>query len=439
LSSTGLDKASGSGQLKILFLGINYAPEMIGTAVYTTGLAEAMSNSGHDVTVVTALPYYPAWKVTTGWPRYRYSSERPEGGPWVIHCPLYVPAEPTGARRMLHYATFALSIAPQMFWRAIRQRPDLVVVIAPSLVSAPVGWLSARLAGAKCWLHIQDFEVEAAFATGLLKEDSQVGRMARNFERWILNRFDRISSISLPMLAKLKEKGVAAGKIFELRNWANLNKVILLEGPSPLKAELGISAEHVVVYSGNIANKQGLNIIPETARLLMNREDFCFVVCGEGPYLGKLKEAAEGLENVLFFPLQPIERLSDLLGMADLHILPQISGAADLVLPSKLTNMLASGRPVVATAEEGTALAEEVNGCGCVVNPGDAEAMAGAIEGLLDDPEARRVLGAAARQRAYERWDMRNILGRFESEIAELTGRVPTTRDITLSKELRDS
>ena len=111
-----------------------------------------------------------------------------------------------------------------------------------------------------------------------------------------------------------------------------------------------------------------------------------------------------------------LERLSDLVGMADVHLLPQIKGAADLVLPSKLTNMLASGRPVIATADPDTALADEVRGAGLVVPPGDVVAAAQALTRLLDDPALRTELGAEARRRAEERWDMGAILGRLQDE-----------------------
>lgn len=400
-------------------LGINYAPEIIGTSVYTTGLVEALAESGDRVRVITAKPSYPAWRIFDGW-KGGWRRSTPKQGVTVHHIPLYVPAQPSGAKRMLHYISFALTSFPLLVWAALRDRPDMVMVIAPSLVSAPCGLLAARLAGARTWLHVQDFEVEAAFATGLLPEQGLVGRMARGFERWVLRRFDRASSISAPMLAKLRDKGVPDESVFELRNWADLAKVQPLEGPSPLKAELGITTPYVALYSGNIARKQGLEILLDVARSLAHRDDLTIAVCGDGPFLAEMKSRAEGFGNVHFFPLQPLERLSDSLGMADVHLLPQIAGAADLVLPSKLTNMLASGRPVVATVDQGTALAEEVEGCGGVTPPGEAERMAEAIEELLDNEQERVALGRAARVRAYERWDQAKILERFRDEAERL-------------------
>ncbi|WP_245794470.1 WcaI family glycosyltransferase [Vannielia litorea] len=411
--------------MKILVVGINYDPEIISTGVYTTGMAEQMARFGAEVRVVTAKPHYPAWRVFEGWRGPTWRRRLSPDGVRIVHCPLYVPRRPTGARRILHHLSFALTALPVAAWHGLVWRPDVTFVAVPSMLSAPVAWIAARAAGGKAWMHIQDFEVEAAFATGLLREGSRAGRAALAFERWVLRRFDRISSISRPMLARLRDKQVDAARVYELRNWANIEKVTPLEPPSPMKADLGIGTRHVALYSGNLANKQGLDIIPRIARQLADRSDLTFVVCGDGPMRATLVEQSQGLTNIRFLPLQPLDRLSDLLGMADVHLLPQIAGAADLVLPSKLTNMLASGRPVLATAEPGTALAEEVEGAGVLVPPGDAEAAAKALSALLDDPARRARLGREARTRALQRWDMQAILARLRDAFHDLSDSAP--------------
>lgn len=408
--------------MRFLLIGINYAPEIISTAVYSTGLADDLARRGIEVDVVTALPYYPAWRVFEGWRGPFWRGERTPAGPRVVHCPLYVPRNPTGLKRILHHASFALTTLPVALWNGLFGRPDIVFVVAPSILSAPVGLLAAKLGGAKAWLHIQDFEVSAAFATGLLEERSAIGRFALAFEGWMLRRFNRVSSISQPMIARLADRKVPPERRYELRNWANLAAVVPVEGVSPLKAELGITTPYVALYSGNLANKQGLEILPEIARQLAHRKDVTLVICGDGPLRGKLEEESVGLDTIRFLPLQPLERLSDLLGMADVHLLPQIAGAADLVLPSKLTNMLASGRPVIATALPDTALGQEVEGAGLLVEPGDGAAAARALETLLDDRALRAALGKAARQRALERWDMGAIIDRLAAEFDRLAG-----------------
>jgi colanic acid biosynthesis glycosyl transferase WcaI len=401
--------------MNILILGLNYAPEQVGIGPYTAGMANFLAKAGHRVSVVCGKPYYPQWEVDSAY-RGGGVHRSVENGLSIARCPIYVPRNPSGAKRLLHHASFAAAAFPMMIGEARRMKPDVVMAIAPSLIAVPAARAAARVAGAKLWLHIQDFEMDAAFATGLLKSEGVGARLARGFEDWGLVA-DKVSSISPQMCARLVEKGVAADRVVEFRNWANMDEIHPLDGPSPYRVEWAIDRRHVALYSGNIANKQGIEIILEAARLLATRKDLLFAICGNGVNRKRLIAQAAGLDNIRFFDLQPTERLSAMLGLASVHLLPQIAGAADLVLPSKLSNMLASGRPVVATAGAGTGLANEVDGCGLVVQPGDASAFATAIDRLLDDLGARASFGTEARRRAEERWSKDAILARFEAQL----------------------
>lgn len=404
--------------MNILILGINYAPEMVGIGPYTTGMAEFLAAQGHSVTVVCAKPYYPQWKVD---PAYAGGGKRIaiENGVRVVRVPTYVPVNPDGKRLLAHHLSFAARAQVAMMAETRRSKPDVVIGIAPSLVSIIAARDAARRTGAKLWLHIQDFEVEAAFATGLLKDGGALGKSAWKFEKWAISA-DRVSTISPQMCVKLEQKGVIKERIVEFRNWANVDEVAPLTGVSPYRQEWGINRPHVAIYSGNIANKQGIEIVLECANILKDRKDLAFVICGNGPNRDRLQQQSAGLDNVQFHDLQPRERLSDLLGMASIHLLPQLASAADLVLPSKLTNMLASGRPVIATALPGTGLAAEVEGCGLISPPEDAAAFAAAIVRVLDDKYKRDAFSQRARQRALERWSREVTLQKFEAALSEM-------------------
>lgn len=397
--------------MNVLILGLNYAPEPVGIGPYTAGTAEFLAAAGHKVTVVCGKPYYPDWKVQES---YRKSGVlySVENGVQVRRVPIYVPSKPSGGRRLVHHASFALRAFPEMVRAARAEKPDVVMCIAPSLISMVTARAIARMFGAKVWVHVQDFEVEAAFATGLLKDRGIVAKAARGFEQWCL-KGGMVSTISPQMCAKLRELGVPDARIYQFRNWANIDNIKPLERPSVYRERWKITTPYVALYSGNLGNKQGIEIIPEVARLLADRRDVTFVICGNGASRDRLMAAAKGLSNVQFQDLQPAEMMSDLLGLATVHLLPQIAGAADLVLPSKLANMLASGRVVLATASPGTGLAREVEGCGQAVAPEDAAAMARALKCLLDDERARHAYGLAGRARAEDRWRRQSILSDF--------------------------
>lgn len=295
----------------------------------------------------------------------------------------------------------------------------MVWVVEPPLFCAPAALLVARLSGARAWLHVQDFEVDAAFELGLLSSRG-LYKLAAGIERCLMSRFDSVSTISDKMLERLSRKGVGKGILFP--NWVDTDQIFPMQDVGSLRRELGVH-DHAVValYAGNMGRKQGLEIVVEAARLLADRADLRFILCGEGAAKAELVRLADGMANVTFLPLQPVERLNDLLNMADIHLLPQDNSASDLVMPSKLTGMLASGRPVVANAAPGTQIAEVVQRCGKVVPPGDARAFADAIIALAGSGEEARRLGAAGRAYAVKMWGREAVLYRFESMLHALT------------------
>ncbi|MGI9436172.1 MAG: glycosyltransferase, partial [Geminicoccaceae bacterium] len=155
--------------MKILILGLNFAPELIGVGKYTGELAAWLGEQGHDVRVVTAPPYYPAWKVETGFRSFSYQRETRQGMR-ILRCPLWVPSQPSTFKRILHLATFALTSAPPALWTGLTWRPDIVWTVEPTGFTAPIAWLAARLGDAAACLHIQDLEVEAALGLRMLSK-----------------------------------------------------------------------------------------------------------------------------------------------------------------------------------------------------------------------------------------------------------------------------
>jgi colanic acid biosynthesis glycosyl transferase WcaI len=188
-----------------------------------------------------------------------------------------------------------------------------------------------------------------------------------------------------------------------------------------LRDEFGITRGRIVLlYSGNMGRKQGLDLIIDVAELLADNPDFLFVLCGEGSERIELEEKAARLSNVHFLTLQPAGRLNELLNLTDIHLLPQRADAEDLVMPSKLTAMLASGRPVIATARAGSQVAEVVSRCGEVVSPGDRYGFRSAIERLGRSPELRARLGMAGRDFAMEHWSKQTVLQRMLDEVSTM-------------------
>jgi colanic acid biosynthesis glycosyl transferase WcaI len=370
---------AGKPAPRILVYGLNFAPEVMGVGRYTGELAAHLSVAGAEVDVVTAPPHYPDWKVGKPFSTRRYARSI-EGGVRVIRCPLVLGLRTRGFWRLLTPLSFAFSSAPIVFARALLRRPSVIVAVEPTLFVAPVALLCARLVGARTLLHVQDMEVEAAFSVGHL-HGRLLARVARAFDRFVIRRFDRVVSISRQMCALIEKKGVEKSKISLVRNWIDIEKVIEhTVDAGVMRRQVGLSPDDfVVLYAGSIGAKQGLDVLLTAAARLENRKGLVFVVAGDGPEKPALIRKYGRLPNVRFLPPQPEAAYCALLCGADLHVLPQMRGAGDLFLPSKLGAVLASAKPVIVAADEGTELYEFLDGAAHLVPPGDACALAVAI------------------------------------------------------------
>ena len=405
--------------MRILIVGLNFHPELTSTGKYTGEMAAYLAAQGHEVRMITAPPYYPQWKISKPYTAWRYQQEE-WGGVSVYRCPLWVPKRPSGFKRLLHLFSFMLSSFPvvlgQMKWK-----PEIIVSIAPSLFSAIPAITLAKITDAKTWLHIQDFEIDAAFGLGLLSGKRWLYKFAQGLELALLKGFDRVSTISHRMQERLWQKGVEQTRTILFPNWVDTNLISPLQQPSSFRKEWGISDDKIIIlYSGNMGRKQGLEILIDAARELAVNPKILFLLCGDGAVLEEFQEIAHGLSNIRFYPIQPLERLNELLNIADIHILPQRADAADLVMPSKLSGMLASGKVVVATASPDSELGSIVSEIGVLTPPGNVGALSEAIHLLAGNQKQRETLGEKGRRWVVSQWAKEKVLRVFEAHLGNM-------------------
>lgn len=403
--------------MKILVYGINYSPELTGIGKYTGEMARWLVEQGHQVRVITAPPYYPDWRVWKSFSTWFYDV-RQEGGIKVIRCPIYVPAEPSAFKRMLHLTSFSISssfaILSQLLWR-----PEKVILVVPTLFCAPQALLMAKVCRATSVLHIQDYEVDALFGLGLIKNDSLFKRYALSFERLILRAFDKVSTISKGMLQRARYKGVHDSKLLLFPNWSETMRFRNITRSADLLACLGVASDkRVILYSGNIGEKQGLETVIFSAERMQGHDKLQFLIVGEGAGKERLIKIAQqkSLPNIIFAPLQAYDDLPPLLASADCHLVVQKRGVADAVLPSKLTNILAVGGNAVITADSDTTLGqlcEDFPGIATLVAPESVDALVEGIEQALAMPSPNKI----AYEYAQKFLDKDCILGRFVAEI----------------------
>ena len=375
-----------------------------------------LAKNGYKVRVITANPYYPEWRIHRGFSAWTYSRKFIMGvDTW--RCPLYVPSNPKALSRMLHLVSFAVTSLPLVIWQ-IFWRPSIVFLVVPTIFCSPQALFLSKLTNAKSILHIQDFEVDALLGLGLFARTSYAlnfKNCALALERLILTAFDNVSTISPGMLNRALGKGVAIDRLRFLPNWSEVRRFKHASRSSELLNHLGVdSRKKVILYSGNMGEKQGLEIVLKAAKKLESRVDLIFLLAGDGASKSHLMQLSNewGLSNIVFATLQTYTDLPNFLASADVHLVIQRRGIADLVFPSKLANIFAVGGNSVITADPQTTLGvlcKENPGIAVAVEPESIEELIKGIECALGMPTPNVI----AKSYAQEFLDMDQVLTRF--------------------------
>jgi colanic acid biosynthesis glycosyl transferase WcaI len=412
--------------VNILIYSLNYPPELTGIGKYNGEMCDNFATAENNVTAIVAPPYYPEWKIHQGYSNIKFSSTK-ENGVSIIRCPLYVPNEVTTITRLIHLASFAFTSSLALFTKLFT-KPDIIFLVQPTLFCAPGALLFGRLTGAKIVMHIQDFEVDAMLGLGMAGDknsvDNIITKTAKFIERCLMKRFDAVSTISYSMIENAKNKGVAEEKTIYFPNWSDTNFVTPETDGSLLKKEWGFKpTDRIILYAGNVGKKQGIEIILAVATVFMAQDNIKFVIVGSGAHSDELKKEAKKLNfnNVFFKPLQPWERVPEMLALADIHLVIQRKGAADAVLPSKLTNILSAGGHAIVTAEAHTELGQieqKHPGIYTRVEPEDFVCIIEGIEFLLKQDLLQH--NKIARSYAEEHLNKTVILGKFQKDLHQL-------------------
>ena len=418
---------------RILLIGGNYFPEPTGIGKYSGEMMDWFAAHGFECGVVTTYPYYPYWKVQKPYDRKsswfkRELRQLPDCEPIVIHrCPHFVPAVPTGLKRIISDFSLFISAFTQVFCLLFRKKYDFVITVAPPFQLGLVGYMYKKIKGAKLIYHIQDLQIDAAQELEMIKSKALL-RIMFAIERFILRKASFITSISEGMIKKIKAK--TKKDVFFFPNWADTEFFSPMQNNIAVRIKYGFTInDKIVLYSGAIGEKQGLESLLEIAKELKSKREIKFIICGSGPYKSRLIKLADDmkLNNVFFMPLQPREEFNSFLNMADLHLILQKANANDLVLPSKLTTILSVGGVVLVTSPEGSSLYNLITDhkMGLICEPENQELLANAIKSAVENPFVHASTKKNARIFAEEFLTIDRVIGRFVKQFLTKEAEVP--------------
>ncbi|MEH1782724.1 MAG: glycosyltransferase family 4 protein [Nostoc sp.] len=416
--------------MHILIYSYNYHPEPIGIAPLMTELAEGLVKRGHEVRVITGMPNYPQREIYDGYRGKWYLTEQ-KNGVTIARSYLRIKSKPNLVDRLLLELSFVFTSLPQAFKGG---RPDVILLTIPPLLGTLPATIFGWLYNCPVVLNVQDILPEAAIRIGLLKNKWMI-RTLTALEKFAYQTAHTISVIADGFGDNLVNKGVPINKIVCIPNWVNLNFI----RPLPKVNNSWISNHQlddkfVVLYSGNIALTQGLETVIEAAVCLRHIKDIVFVIVGESRALQRLQEYCllNGADNVLLLPLQPREKLPEMLAASDVGLIVQKCNVISFNMPSKIPLLLASGRPIVGSVPAtGTAArALELSGGGIIVEPESPHAMAAAVHDLYTNPALGARLGNEGRQFAEENYSLEQALDRYELLLSHIVTNHKSTMGI---------
>ncbi len=405
-----------SKKLRLIVLCPHFEPDMAPTGVVMTRIVHELAARGHELHVVTSLPWYRKHQVESGWAGALWRVEKTNWGSISRVQPFAGKTKSNLLRRAVGFVLFSYFVGLRAlftgrFWR----RVDGVLAMSPPLTLGLIGWHTKLFRGGKLVFNIQDVFPDAAIETGAIS-NQRVIAAASWLERVSYQRSDSVVLLSDDLAnnvqRKLEQKFHKRIKV--IPNFVDTQAIVPMSRLTNYRRELGIDESLVVMYAGNVGFSQSLELLLEAARVL---PEVMFVINGEGAARNSLEAKASTLNNVKFGDYQDVSRLSEVLATGDLHVVPLRRGLGSVSVPSKTYSILAAGRPICAAIDLDTEVPRILAAAkaGVCVEPDNQEAFVSAIKAMTLDRKNLEEMGANGRKWVEGHASPQSVAQRYEA------------------------
>ena len=387
-----------SSKLRLVVLCPHFAPDLAPTGVVMTRIVTELAARGHELHVVTSLPWYRNHAIEPGWGGRLWRTEKTEWGSIIRVHPFPGKSKSNLLRRALGFIAFSYAVGIRSVHAdGFPFKVDGVLAMSPPLTLGLTGWFTKIIRRAPLVFNIQDVFPDAAIQTGAIS-NKKIIAAAKWLERMSYQRSDAVVLLSRDLRANIANKIDTKfhDRLHVIPNFVDTVAITPQNRMTAYRTELGIGDQLVVMYAGNVGFSQSLNLVAEAAAKF---PEIAFVINGDGAALKKLQQDCAQLANVYFGDYQPIERLSEVLATGDIHLVPLRAGLASVSVPSKSYSILAAGRPMLAAIDPNTEIPNMLreSGAGIAVEPDSAPAFIEALGQLVSNRELLLEMGARGR------------------------------------------
>lgn len=404
--------------MRLLILSNYFLPESVGAGIWVTQLARDLRTSGHDVSVLTSHPSYPDGQIFPGY-HNRLTHHETIDCIEVIRTLTYATQSKSFWPRFASFGAFCLSAFPGYLpWR---RRFDVVYAILPPLPLGVSAWAIAKASGARLVVNVQDIYPDIAVQLNYLANPTAIA-LFRRMERWIYRHSDLVVVISEGFRENLLAKGVPARKLRVVPNWADPEHITPSSRDNAFRRETRADGHFLVVYSGGLTHNCELEPVL-TAAAEMRDQPIRFAIVGDGVHKQRLAGKARSLhlDNLQFYPFQPIDRYPEVLAAADATLVTLNSAATFASVPSKVFKQMAAARPLIAITNPGNELSRLIAEarCGVTVRPNNPGQLVEVLRGAIENPQVFVEMGRRARVSLERNYSRCVCVPRIESALAE--------------------
>ena len=411
--------------MKLLITTNIFPPERHPSAIIAKELTEYATDHGWQVSVVTGFPNHPFGKLFTGYKR-RLIQVHDQNGYRLVRAWHLI----SGSSKLISRALVMVSQTGAYLIGALAcSRPDVVINGPPPIIGPLISGLIARAYGAKLVNVIYDIYPDAAVNLGILKNPTIIAA-ARKVERLTYFLSDQITVLSEGFRQTLiLGKKVDPEKVSVIPVWLDGSEVFPQDRDNNWRREIGIPLDKfIVLYAGTIGLVSGAEVVAKAARLLVSNLEILFLLVGTGQAKNRVERMAQeaGLKNIQFLPFQDRERLSEVQATADLSLVTLAPGSGKSSVPSKILGYMAAARPIIASVDSDCDTAKIIReaGCGTVVPPNDANALAEGITYYFKRSRERHIAGLSGRRYFLENFEKRKVLRNYLKLLSDLAMRM---------------